>query len=241
MTPRVTDYKMTYWTIRCVFLIACGSCLKLVSKQTGTEHTVIREQNNYFPNDSTVACDHVWPMDHVSNTLQNSANAVDLALLRKLITFWNTLVLLLKQSEGSGQERTIPAVQHAWDTPIWSGTLDFLSNSEVNLHFLLVIISNWVTLLIKRFSNVANTCQWKEVCRSPVLALTVVIIYFGGGWKHNPVTRVDVGDVLGSHESNCPWQWRKPARALPTLSSLSDDRYVLIRPGHPLFLFCFSS
>ena len=110
MTPSVTDYKMSYWTIRCVFLIACGSCLKLVSKQTGTEHTVIREQDNYFPNDSTFVWDHVWPMNHVSNTLQNSANAVELALLRKLLTFWNTLVLLLKHSEGSGQEWAIPAV-----------------------------------------------------------------------------------------------------------------------------------
>ena len=55
-----------------------------------------------------------------------------------------------------------------------------------------------------------------------------------GGWKHHPVTRVEVCDVLGTHESNCLWQGRKPAPVLLTLSSLSDDRYVLITPGHPL-------
>ena len=37
-----------------------------------------------------------------------------------------------------------------------------------------------------------------------VLELTVITIYGGGGWKHYPVTRVDVCDVLGTHESNCP-------------------------------------
>ena len=70
-----------------------------------------------------------------------------------------------------------------------------------------------------------------------VLDLTVIIIYGGSGWKHNPVTRVDVCDVLGTHESKCPWQGRKLAPALPTLSSLSDDKNVLIRPSHTLHGF----
>ena len=63
-----------------------------------------------------------------------------------------------------------------------------------------------------------------------VLNLTV-IIYDGGGWKHCPVTHVEVCDVLGSHESHCPWQGRKLSPALPTLSILSDDCWFFLGSG----------